>query len=161
MTPKFSKLWDAYPRAPDKKTLFNEIGGGWPALIKKPEYDNTCTIRLSIALIRVGVSIPDDLSKLDGGHKDANGRNMIVRVPTAGQLLNILLGQFGWGINKQVGSDIAGGLIPARTGVLLYSVPPPSDANGHVDLWNRDSCTIDCHNQYARSATSVELWYLD
>jgi len=161
MKPTFTTFWDAYPRAPDKETFFKELGGGWPSLIKKPEYDNTCVVRLSIALIRVGVIIPDDLAKLDGGHKDAKGKNIIIRVPTAKTFLNGLLGQSDWGINKQVGSDIGGGLIPDRTGVLLYSVPPPSDANGHVDLWKRDACTIDCHNQYARSATSVELWYLD
>lgn len=159
MAIKFSDLWNAYPMAPTKSALFQQLGGGWPALIANQNYDNTCTIRFSVALIGAGLSIPDDLAQSDGGHKDAQGRNVIIKVPTAKTLLERIFGASTWGTSKAVGADVADGLIPAWTGVLVYLVPH-GDANGHVDLWNKDSCTIDCHNAYARAATSVELWQL-
>ena len=156
---KFSDLWNAYPTAPDKTALFQQLGGGWPALIGNKNYDNTCTIRLSVALIGARLTIPDDLALSDGGHKDAQGNNMIIRVPTAKLFLERMFGASVWGTSKEIGADLANGLIPAWTGVLLYLVPN-SNANGHVDLWSKDHCTIDCHIEYARAATSVELWRL-
>lgn len=161
MALNFSQLWFSYPLEKDKAALFQKLGGGWPALINNSQYDNTCTIRLSVALIGSGNVIPDDLAQLDGGHKDASGRNMIIRVPTASALLERILGPSTWGISKQEGADIQDDLIPKKTGILLYSVPHSSDANGHVDLWNKDRCTIDCHNRFARAATSVNLWFVE
>jgi hypothetical protein len=139
--------------------LLNQLGGGWPALIGNGSYDNTCTVRLSVALIEVGQLIPSDLAQADGGHKDAQGRNMIVKVPTAKRLLERLLGPSTWGTSKAIGTDIADGSIPAWTGFLLYLVPI-GDASGHVDLWNKDHCTLDCHNTFARAASTVEVWSL-
>ncbi len=159
MTVKLADLWNAYPMEPGKAALFQRLGGGWPALTLNPNYDNTCTIRLSVALIGAGLSIPGDLAQADGGHRDAQGRNMIVKVPTAKKLLERTFGQSSWGTSKIVGADVAGGLIPEWSGVLLYLVPH-GDANGHVDLWDKNRCTLDCHNQYARAATEVALWRL-
>lgn len=153
----FSDLWNAYPTVATKQALFRTLGGGWPALVGNSNYDNTCTIRLSVAFIGAGQPIPQDLAQADGGHKDGQGRSIIVKVPTAKRLLERILGPSTWGISKSIGADIADALIPPWTGVLLYLVPN-SDANGHVDLWNKDRCTINCHNSYARAATSVELW---
>lgn len=157
MPPKFADLWNAYPFVPTKGQLFHQLGGGWPALIGNSSYDNTCAIRLSVALIGAGQPIPSDLAQLDGGHKDAQGRDLIVRVPTAKRLLERLIGPSTWGASKASGADIADGLIPAWTGVLLYLVPN-GDASGHVDLWDKEHCTIDCHNTFARASSSVELW---
>jgi len=157
MSYDFATLWNHYPFQPDQESLFNSLGGGWPALIGNPAFANTCTIRLSVALIGSNINIPDDLCQKDGGLKDADGNNMIIRVPTAKILLDRIFGMSDWGISKQVGADIDG-QVPNDSGIFLYTVPPPSDANGHVDLWNKTHCTIDCHNEYARAATSVELW---
>lgn len=159
MSLKFADLWGAYPNMPTKDQLFQQLGGGWPALIGNKSYDNTCTIRLSVALIGAGQPIPSDLAQADGGHKDAQGRDMIVKVPTAKRLLERLLGPSTWGTSKTVGADISDGLIPVWTGILLYLVPN-GDASGHVDLWDKEHCTIDCHNAFARAASSVELWRL-
>ncbi len=160
MALKFSNLWNAYPMDPTKEKLFNRLGGGWPALVGNSNYDNTCTVRLSVALIGAGQLIPSDLAQSDGGHKDAQGRAMIVKVPTAKLLLERLVGPSTWGTSKAIGADIARGLIPAWSGILLYLVPN-GDASGHVDLWKKDRCTIDCHNNFARAASSVMLWRID
>jgi hypothetical protein len=156
----FDTLTLRYPKEKTKAELFDRIGGGWPALISNKNYDNTCTVRLSIGLIACGVSIPNDLAAQDGGHTDAEGKKMIVKVPTAKTLLERILGPSAWSITKKIGVDI-GELLPRRTGILLYLVPGDPTGNGHVDLWKKDHCTIDCHIDYARNSTSVELWYLD
>ena len=47
-----------YPsnRVVSRDTLFQQIG--WDDLIKNPGYGNTCAIRVSLALIRSGITIP-------------------------------------------------------------------------------------------------------
>src|SRR5438067_5385461 len=49
----------AYPRKRDidHDALFHLLG--WDDLIKNPDYANTCAVRVSLALIRSGVHIPD------------------------------------------------------------------------------------------------------
>lgn len=55
----FNDLVKHYPRKRDvdRETLFRQLG--WDDLIKNPAYDNTCAIRVSVALIRSSVTIPD------------------------------------------------------------------------------------------------------
>lgn len=159
MTTDFQILWDAYPDA-DRVEFFQDLGGGWPALIGDPAFENTCALRLSVALRATGSAPPAELVKNDGNLKDGQGNSLIVRVATAKAWLESLLGPSTWGTSKQVGADIGDGLIPAWKGILLYRVPNAADASGHVDLWNISKCRIDCHSHFARSATSVELWRL-
>ncbi|MDP9993825.1 hypothetical protein J2W28_004472 [Variovorax boronicumulans] len=157
MTPKFAELWNVYPTEPQKE-LFASLGGGWSALVGKPAYANTCTVRLSAALIALGISIPEDLATKDGGHRDGKGRRMIVKVTTARELLEGMLGASTWSTSKQAGTDYMGAF-PAWTGIMLYLVPN-GDAGGHVDLWDRQGCRVDCHDEFAKAATSLELWRL-
>ena len=58
MRPPFHTLERNYPRHDDidKAQLFHEIG--WDDLIDNPDYDNTCAIRMSLALIKSGVLVP-------------------------------------------------------------------------------------------------------
>ncbi|MCB2261593.1 MAG: type VI secretion system amidase effector protein Tae4 [Candidatus Thiosymbion ectosymbiont of Robbea hypermnestra] len=57
MKPAFKTLWNNYPhpRAWSRERLFREIG--WDGLINEPGYNNTCAIRLSMALQKSGISI--------------------------------------------------------------------------------------------------------
>lgn len=154
---KFDDLWNIYPTV-NQKELFESLGGGWPELVGRDGYENTCTVRLSAALIAVGVLIPDDLARKDGGHRDGDGNNMIIKVATARVLLERLLGPSAWGVSKLQGVDYMGAM-PAWAGIMLYLVPN-SDASGHVDLWNKSTCRVNCHENFARNATSLEIWRL-
>ncbi len=51
--------------------LFNELGGGWPALIGNPNYENTCAIRLSAAHFRSGKPIPGNFKEAIDGDSNA------------------------------------------------------------------------------------------
>ncbi|MDX3911714.1 MAG: T6SS effector amidase Tae4 family protein [Sphingobium sp.] len=158
MAINFQDLWDAYPTM-KQEPLFNKMGGGWPALIGDKRYENTCTIRLSVAMHAIGSPPPADLVAADGKMKDGAGRGICIRVPTANKWLQGLLGNETWGMTKIPGTDLKPPL-PDWTGILLYLVPGGIDAAGHVDLWNKGDCRVDCHVDYARDATDLKLWRL-
>ena len=155
----FNSLWNAYPLG-SQEHLFTQLGGGWPALIGNPAFVNTCALRLTVAIRSAGEIPPSELVKADGQLKDGQGNPLIIRVATAKAWLEKILGLSTWGTSKAVGADISDGLIPAWNGILLYRVPNGADASGHVDLWKKDSCRKDCHNEFARAATTVEFWRL-
>ena len=158
MPPTFGQLWQGYP-VENQADFFASLGGGWPAEIGKPAFANTCALRISVAMMRAGVPVPQDLASADGNLKTGSGAPLIVRVTTAKLWLERLLGPSSWGTSKAVGADIDD-LVPAWTGILLYRLLVPTDASGHVDLWDGHGCRVDCHNTFARAATTVELWQL-
>jgi type II secretory pathway component PulF len=65
----FAVLMKAYPRKrdTDHDALFRLLG--WDDLIPNPAYANTCAIRVSLALLRSGVHIPEGLQVKAGTHK--------------------------------------------------------------------------------------------
>lgn len=158
MAVDFQALWDAYPLG-DRKAFFDRLGGGWPQLVDNPAYVNTCALRMTVALRGCGQAVPALLAQGDGNLKDGSGKPLLLRVATIRIWLEQILGPSSWGTSKQVGADIDG-LIPKRKGILLYRVPNATDASGHVDIWEGTTCKNDCHSQFARSATEVELWFL-
>lgn len=159
MTVNFKTLWNAYPLS-SKEQFFQELGGEWPQLINRPAFENTCALRMSVAMRPSGNNPPPELVREDGNLKDGKNNPLIVRVVTARKWFNQLLGEPIWGESKAIGADISDH-IPGQTGILLYIVPGALDASGHVDLWNKTHCRIDCHNDFARNATKVEFWKLD
>jgi hypothetical protein len=155
MPVQFEQLWAAYPTEA-RQVLFAQLGGGWPALTDNRDFENTCTIRLSVGMSAVGQIPPEDLWRRDGRLTTGQGGRVIVKVSTAKEWLERVLGQSTWGISKQVGTD-AINLIPRSRGIVLYRVDG-GGASGHVDLWNGAGCRVDCHSSYARNSTFVELW---
>lgn len=53
----FSTLWRNYPSPRDepRPDLYRSLG--WDDLVNNPDYENTCAIRLSICLLRSGISL--------------------------------------------------------------------------------------------------------
>ncbi|MDB5611588.1 MAG: hypothetical protein JWP25_8488 [Bradyrhizobium sp.] len=155
----FSTLWNNYPmEEPDD--LFNDVlGGGWPALIGNPAYENTCTIRLSITLNRSGFKVPSSFGQKDGGLTDKNGDNIIIRVLTGEALVQSLFGDSYWGESRQPGTPIDMTDVPSETGILIYRVRA-GDAAGHIDLWKNNDCRKDCHSRFAMSSYQIALWKL-
>jgi hypothetical protein len=156
----FSTLWDNYPLEEHDDLFTDVLGGGWPALIGNPSYLNTCTIRLSIALNRSGFKVPASFGQQDGGLTDKNGDNIIIRVPTGEALVRSLFGDSYWGMSRNPGSPIDLIDVPHETGILVYRVMPGADAAGHIDLWNKNDCRIDCHSTFAVSSYEIALWKL-
>lgn len=66
MKPTFMELVASYPTQP-KVELFGEMGGDWPNLVDDDNYDNTCAIRLSVALNKTSFPVTADPSRLLSG----------------------------------------------------------------------------------------------
>jgi hypothetical protein len=158
--PSFSALRDNYPKD-EKQVLFRDVlGGGFPALIDKPSYKNTCAIRLSVALHRSGFVIPADIAKADGNHKDKDGKSILVKVEKMRSCLVSIIGPISWGISKQPGTPLPFADFPKRTSIVMYRSRDFNQATGHVDLWTGSACWFGCPNVDVNTAFEVEAWYV-
>lgn len=155
--PVFDTIWGNYPLDAQADLFNNVLGGGWPALVGDPNYVNTCTIRLSVAFNRSGLLVPDNLGIQDGGLKDQNGNNIVIKVATGEQLVRNYFGDYYWGVSHNPGDPIDLTQLPTQRGILIYRVHA-LDAAGHIDLWDGTGCKNDCHAQFAVSCYSMALW---
>jgi hypothetical protein len=130
MPPTFDHLKKNYP-VESREALFRALGGGWPALIPDPErkYQNTCAIRMSVALKRSGVAIPGAYAEM----KQGDGTPIVIKVKTMQKLVASLYGE-PWGMSKPPGIPLKASDIPNKTGIIVYHAGW-SDATGHFDLW--------------------------
>lgn len=131
MKPSFYAVSQAYPRKPEyqKAQLFHMIG--WDDLINNGNYDNTCAIRVNIALASAGMLIPGRMRIKAGKLK---GRSI---EPGQGRLAHLLTRPSMLGAPEIFrGNNEARKGIGSRKGVIafwnLYSTP--TNGQGHIDL---------------------------
>lgn len=69
MKPPFSILSSHYPgnKTVSREALFQELG--WQDLIQNPSYANTCAIRISVALVKSGITLRGGLVIQKGPHR--------------------------------------------------------------------------------------------
>jgi len=128
------RTFDVFSRYyPSQKrfALYQELGVKWPNLIDDANYQNTCSVRLSIAMRKSGVVIPKKFREAI----DGEGNAIILKVKTMGLFIESLLGKPYWGMSKPVGGKISAKDIPRAEGILIYHANW-SDASGHIDLWD-------------------------
>ncbi|EMR38134.1 T6SS effector amidase Tae4 family protein [Vibrio harveyi] len=109
MTIQLSTLIDNYPTQ-SKEQLYSELKGEWPSLINNDNYNNTCAIRLSIALLKSGINIPDQYREAISGEND----NLIIKVKTMSRFLTDTLDAPFWGMSKQPGQT--------RQAILIFGM---------------------------------------
>lgn len=135
-----------------KPELYSSIGH--PEKIPDANWDNTCAVRLSIALVGAGVAIaPGFLTILAGRHKGK-------RIESRQKQLSVFLAQ-RWGEPEKYKSGAAARKgISGRRGVIsFFQLWGPTDRQGHIDLvapdnWGDDLlCVDDCY------WSSVEVWF--
>lgn len=56
MKPFFEIVWRNYPRSEKREPLFDQMG--WADIKDHPGYQDTCAIRMSVALTRSGMALP-------------------------------------------------------------------------------------------------------
>ncbi|MFP7674512.1 T6SS effector amidase Tae4 family protein [Marivita sp. S0852] len=130
--------------------LFRQIG--WDGFIGDPHYQNTCAIRVSLALVRVGVRIsPKSHNILAGPHA---GEGIEVNMARLARLLArpTYLGAYETLTNGTISTARAG-----RQGIVAFHRIPGFTGGGHIDL-------IDNHNTADRCASachfgSDEVWF--
>ncbi|WP_301777580.1 T6SS effector amidase Tae4 family protein [Burkholderia sp. AU45274] len=69
MKPPFSLLSSHYPgnKTVSREALYQELG--WQDLIQNPSYANTCAIRISVALVKCGITLRGGLVIQKGPHR--------------------------------------------------------------------------------------------
>lgn len=118
-------------------------------------WQNTCAVRLSLALVRSGMTIqPGFLAIQAGPYK---GKRIESR-----QLQLSLFLRRAWGMPETYTGDTARHGIGQRHGVVsFFRLYGGSDRQGHIDLvdpdrWGDASCADDCY----WSSTQVWFWPL-
>lgn len=138
-----------------KAALYQLIGH--PEKIPDHNWDNTCAIRLSLALVRSGMKIaPGYLTIERGPYK---GQRIESRQRELSEYLRRV-----WGLPEFYASgEHARKGIGARRGVIsFFSLYGGTDRQGHIDLVGPDrygdaTCADDCYWQSAK----VWFWQLD
>lgn len=151
MTTSFTTLKSNYPTAP-KPALFQSLGGQWPSLVNDKNYENTCAIRMSVALRKSGLPIPQVFKEAITG----KGLALTIKVATMRDVVRGFFGDSYWGISKVPGQPVN---VPNRTGIIVYHVAW-SNATGHFDLWTGSGFVGSGNLNDVADGYAVELWHL-
>lgn len=156
MSISYNTLVSNYPTE-DRPTLYNSLGGEWPSLISNPNYQNTCAVRLSIALRKSGVALP----KASHEAMDNSGNPIVLKVATMQSVVKELLGDSTWGMSRQPGSHFDPSVIPDQKGIIVYHAHW-KDATGHFDIWTgSDFYGPGNFQSLQENALDIELWGLE
>ena len=153
MSVPFSALRSNYPNQA-RPELFKSLGPDWVALIDNHNYENTCSIRLSIALIKSGYPIKKKYREALTG----DGGSIVLKVETMGLLLKDYFGN-PWGMSKEPGVRLTVADIPRRTGIIAYHVNW-ANASGHVDLWHGNGFVGSGSFKDIADGYDIALWHL-
>lgn len=153
MKPTFSALQKHYPKSETREDLYAEIG--WSDVVKHPAFQDTCAIRMSIALLRARVPLLGANMKAKGGSLAGRG------IETGQGRLSGILKRL-WGrpeVYKDEKAAVDG--IGTRSGVVSFfrirqlgSVV----SGGHIDLITSSTSGFQ---ECARSCyfSAMEIWF--
>ncbi|MFL5786867.1 MAG: T6SS effector amidase Tae4 family protein, partial [Flavisolibacter sp.] len=128
--------------------VYNSIGGNvLKNHISDPDnFSNSCALRLSKALNKSGVKIPNVKGKT---LKGADGSYYFFRVS---DLKVFLINKFGKPDVKGTESSLSN-----EKGIILFDNCDFSDATGHLDIWDGKTCKDEC---YFERCNSAKIWRL-
>jgi Type VI secretion system (T6SS), amidase effector protein 4 len=149
----FNVLKLHYPRSHeiDRPALFREIG--WDDVVNNPAFENTCAIRVSLALIKSGIKVPGRMRIKTGPYKDE-----LIEMGQA-NLSHILARTSFLGKPEVFTTEASKTGIGSRTGIVsLWQLYPGLYAGGHIDIitpeWGgKEACGSGCHWK------SREVWF--
>jgi hypothetical protein len=154
MKPPFLELKTNFPgeSAVSKTELFQEIG--WDDLMSKEEYQNTCAIRMSVALIKSGIDIPGRMAINKGPWK---GRWI---EPGQARLAHMLASPPLFGDPEKFSRNTVEDGIGQRHGLIVFwNIPGYLNGHGgHIDIISSSSgkikqCGSGCYFD------SSEFWF--
>ncbi len=154
--PPFATLERNFPRRElvSREALFQEIG--WDDLIGNSNFQNTCAIRASLALIKSGVPVPGRMRVKAGPFKGA-------RIEPGQVKLSQLLKNY-WGKPEQFeGSAASLAGIGERCGIVSFFHVrlDKNDPLGHIDIVSmREGQGLRCANACFWGARTIWFWEL-
>lgn len=155
MKPSFAKIKTTYP---DKHTfprdvLYQELG--WGDLVNNPVYENTCAVRICVALIKLGMTLPGRLMIKSGPHKG----KMVE--PGQAKLAHSLARPALLGAPEKCKMTDAHKVIGNRRGIIAFFKIPSYRNGGHIDLIAPDLGGVQvCASACYWSASEVWFWPL-
>jgi hypothetical protein len=143
------------PSYVDKKSLYNRIGYDIDNLTKQsPGYQNTCATRMSLALIKSGVTFSGRLKIKDGPHK---GRTF---EPGAKLLADQLSQPHVLGKPQVLSPKEAMTKLRGKKGVVFFWKIAGYDG-GHIDLIETSNSVQVCNSACYFSSKEIWFWPLD
>lgn len=125
---------------------------GYPEYAKKPEWQNTCAIRLSLALLGTGMQVPGFLHVRAGKYK---GHKVEIK---QAELARILTHE--WGEPEKFSGALAWEKIYDRRGVIRFvQLWGPFDPQGHIDLIGPTERSRVAECAGSCFFHSVEVWF--
>ena len=156
MKPAFTSLRNNFSsaRAVKRAELFAELG--WNDLTNNPSYENTCAIRMSLALLKCGVTIPGRLRIKAGKHKGK------LIEPGQAKLAGILARRSVLGEPEKFAMDRTEEGIGDRQGIVSFFNLNPlvQTPQGHIDIVYSASGVRTCGTSCFWLAKEVWFWPL-
>lgn len=158
--PKFSLMWNSYPTE-SRDELFKKIG--WSDVIKNPNYENTCSVRMSICLISCGIRFPAWAS--DNIHKRKHPLDKVRIIPEHAKLSRYL--EDSWGapdkLSRKGQQEIEKTPIYGKKGVIsFFGIPGYSvggSLGGHIDLIETRKEAVVCKGHEPGYWNAMEAWF--
>ncbi|MEE1999944.1 T6SS effector amidase Tae4 family protein [Alkalimonas sp. MEB108] len=128
---------------------------GWDDLIGRPEWANTCAVRMSLALLEAGMNVTGRVQIKQG---DLKGRWV---EPGQNRLSDWLVRQLG---QPEVfpfdSTNLAGPQsLYGKKGIISF-MRIPSYSGGHIDLLHRSNDYLTCSRSCYFTADEVRFWAL-
>lgn len=140
MKPAFWNLYLNYPKSEKREPLFEQLG--WSAIAQEEAYKDTCAIRMSVALVGAGLTLPSGTMMVQAGH--LRGK----KIETRQRELSTMLRQM-WGRPEVYRSEKdATESIGGRKGVVSF-FRIAGGPGGHIDLispdrYGKPDCARSC-----------------
>lgn len=152
---QYQPLADAYEKynAMTTDELYTSLG--WDDLIGRPEWANTCAVRMSLALLEAGV--------------DLAGRVQVKKGDLAGQWIEPGQNKLSdWLVTHKRAPEVfsyeeiqasGGAALFGKKGIISF-MRIPSYAGGHIDLLHPNNDYLTCSRSCYFSASEVRFWAL-
>ena len=149
----YEVVWANYPRKKDISGDALYVSIGRPEYAGNPYMENTCAVRVSLALVAAGVKITPGHMEVKAGR--FKGKQLEQGVARLSAFLTRRLGA----PEKYKSGNAARSGIGQRRGVMsFFQLNGPTDTQGHIDLvapdeWNTLLCAGVCY------WSAVEFWF--
>jgi hypothetical protein len=153
MKPPLIPMWNNYPRSEKREPLFAELG--WSDIANNPSYKDTCAIRMSIALLRCGMTIPGASMRVHAGK--LKGQRIEQRQHRLSDALKFLWGQPEVYDSEKAAKDGIG----SRSGVVSF-FRIAGGPGGHIDLIHPGPYGfLECARSCFFGCWEIWFWPLD
>ena len=172
--PSYQDFHDGFPKDPDGRWMWGaddvyELAGGDVLQVREddlaealannqnPRTDNTCALKVSIALNEAGVDIPCIQGQTIAG---ADGKCCFLNARMLADWMKLTFpNDFeSW---EDVNSPDVHSNINGRKGIVISVFPEGSGSSGHADIYLGSGCSVSYNTNYCGFGGDVYFWPLN